>query len=156
MKMLGFDNIIENIKNAIGDKILKDLENIASFNTDMQKIFESLDAGMQKFSPISNSNLGDSLKSMLGELFEAQIDPNRPAVIPDWPELKIDDNIKRMTGLVKRYARIDWDNRLLTNFSETYSEISAFNVTELFELHDPLCVEIANKAKNITQLLKRG
>lgn len=155
INLLGFDDIIDEIKKAIGgDKIVADLKRIISFNINMPQILKDLDAAMQEFSPIRNVDLGNNLKCMLGELVGAEIDPTRPSVIPDWPEIDIADNAVLLTANHKRTVRFDWNARLQVKTSGLSSIFTGIGITPNTELRYQLCKDISQKSDAITKIFE--
>lgn len=150
---LGFDQIIDNIKEIFCKaQFIKELQKMASFNDDLQKTFGVLSNNLQEFSPMGNVDLGNSIKKMLGELFETQIDPTRPAYIPDWPEeeviMQVNYNHK------KRTKRFDWNWYLVQEPMKDDMPKLCNNNIVICELHDSLCKEIARKAETIIQQMQ--
>ena len=157
IKMLGFDKLIDEINNLLKNQELENkLSYITSSYEKVSSAYKTLDKNLYKFSPISNKDLGDSLKTMLSELFGAQIDPACPAIIPDWPEEKIIENINSIKLVTKiRPTRFNWNFYINAKNTITPRAYPVYDVHRLCEPNKYLYTRITRKAKKITNLFEQ-
>lgn len=85
---LGIDYIIDKIESSLLPESFRQLlggltEAVSNVSTRWNRISECLG----DFSPLGKADIGEELKKILLSLFETAIDPTKPAVIPDWPDM---------------------------------------------------------------------
>lgn len=148
---LGFNKIIEEVTSVIGNiEFSHKLKNIIGFRGKIDGLVADINKSLGEFSPVGNNLLGESLRKMLGELFDARIDLEKPAVIIDWAEFSMPNTVSDYCcRKAKREPRIIWnqDTELRNKvFICDYYENVSFSDGEY-----PLCLELAEKAGNITE-----
>ena len=145
------NKIIEEVTSVIGNiEFSHKLKNIIGFRGKIDGLVADINKSLGEFSPVGNNLLGESLRKMLGELFDARIDLEKPAVIIDWAEFSMPNTVSDYCcRKAKREPRIIWnqDTELRNKvFICDYYENVSFSDGEY-----PLCLELAEKAGNITE-----
>lgn len=150
---LGFDKILNEITSAVQNiDFSGKLNDIIGFKEKINSLVSEINKSLGDFSPVENHFLGDSLRKMLGDLFEVQIDPEKPMVIPDWPEVPVLNTVSVKTYKeIKRNIRFDWSKKI--QHTGLLNNIVLFGCSEDLGDSDgkyPLCTELAEKAKTVT------
>jgi DNA-binding FrmR family transcriptional regulator len=152
LDIANMQTVLDSAGKAVADSVLRDvIKVLEKYPGVIKEVTDELNSAFGMFSPTSNDDLKKGLQECVAGLFDATVDPDAPAVIPDWPDdIDVYDDTSLVLQKRVRVKKIDWYS-LYRKYDKVMlaKNRTKFSRVELMADEYPICTEIADKANSI-------